>query len=122
MLKNYMAIHDVRDDEAARAYTSYFREMYANTVAHGEWTKNTSAEFATAIQVWQGSNSNFYCTHFQAVSEDHVYKQLDAWGMDHFFNSMVMETNRFTSALLPKMKISTEPNLGSNPICVNATS
>ena len=77
-----MAIHDVHDDKAAEAYKSYFREMYADTVTHGEWAKTTVGEFATAIQVWQGSNSNFYCTHFQAVSEDHVYKQLDAWGMD----------------------------------------
>ena len=64
MLKNYMAIHDVRDDEDARAYKSYFREMYADTVTHGEWPKTTLGEFATAIQVWHGSNSNFYCTHF----------------------------------------------------------
>ena len=102
MIKNFMVIHDVHDDEAAEAYKSYFREMHADTVTHGEWAKTTVGEFATAIQVWQGSNSNFYCTHFRAVSEDHVYKQLDAWGMDRFFSSMVMETERFTSALLPK--------------------
>ena len=97
-----MAIHDGHDDEAAKAYKSYFREMYAGTVTHGEWAKTTVVEFATAIKVWQGSNSNFYCTYFQAVSEDHVYKQLGAWGVDRFFNSMVMETDRFTSAVLPK--------------------
>ena len=97
-----MAIHDVRDDEDARAYKSYFREMYADTVTHGEWPKTTLGEFATAIQVWHGSNSNFYCTHFQAVSEDHDYKQPGAWGMDRFFNSMVIETESFTSALLPE--------------------
>ena len=102
MIKNFMAIHDVHNDEAAKAYKSYFRETYADVVTHGEWAKTTVGEFATVIQVWQGSKSNFYCTHFQAISEDHVYKQLDAWGMDRFFNSMVMETERFTSALLPE--------------------
>ena len=34
MIKNFMAIHDVHDDEAAEAYKSYFREMHADTVTH----------------------------------------------------------------------------------------
>ena len=86
MIKNFMLIHDVHGDEAAEAYKSYLREMYADKVTYGEWAKITVGEFATTIQVWQGSNSNFYCTNFQAFSEDHVYKQLGAWGMDLFFN------------------------------------
>ena len=61
MIKNFMAIHDVHDDEAAEAYKSYFRETFADVVTHGEWAKTTVGEFATVIQVWQGSKSNFYC-------------------------------------------------------------
>ena len=29
MIKNFMAIHDVHNDEAAKAYKSFFRETYA---------------------------------------------------------------------------------------------
>ena len=35
MIKNFMPIHDVHDDEAANAYKSYFTEMYADIVTHG---------------------------------------------------------------------------------------
>jgi hypothetical protein len=101
-MKNFMAIHDTYDDAAAQAYKAYFREMYPDKMTHGEWAKSTVGEFATAVQVWQGSRSDFYCTHFTAESEDHVYKQLEAWGMPRFFSSMVIETERFTSALLPE--------------------
>ena len=71
-----MAIHDVHDDDAAQAYKAHFKQMYSDKLTHGEWAQNTVGEFATAVQVWQGSNSNFYCTHFRADSEDDVYKQL----------------------------------------------
>ena len=49
MIKNFMAIHDVHDDEAAEAYKSYFRETFADVVTHGEWAKTTVGEFATVI-------------------------------------------------------------------------
>jgi len=101
-MKNFMAIHDTHDDATAQAYKAYFKGMYPDKMTHGELAKSTIGEFATAVQVWQGSNSDFYCTHFEAESEDHVYKQLDAWGMPRFFTSMVIETERFTSALLPE--------------------
>lgn len=101
-MKNFMAIHDAHDEEAAQAYKLYFTDMYPDKMTQGDWAKSTIGEFATAIQVWQGSKSDFYCTHFQAESEEHVYQQLDAWGMGRFFTSMVIETDRFTSALLPK--------------------
>ena len=32
MIKNFMAIHDVHDDEAAEAYKSYFRETFADVI------------------------------------------------------------------------------------------
>jgi len=101
-MKNFMAIHDVHDDEAALAYKAHFKKMYHDKLTHGEWAKNTVGEFATAVQVWQGQNSNFYCTHFQAESENDVYKQIEAWEMPKFFTSMVIETERFTSALMPE--------------------
>ena len=102
-MKNFMAIHDVHDDDdAAQAYKAHFKQMYSDQLTHSEWAKNTIGEFATAVQVWQGNNSNFYCTHFQADSEENVYKQIEAWGMQKCFASMVIQTDRFTSALMPK--------------------
>ena len=100
-MKNFMAIHEAHDDEAALAYKTYFNDLYPEKMTHGEWAKTTVGEFATGLQVWQGK-SNFYCTHFQAYSEEDVFKQLDAWGMPRFFTSMVIETDRFTSAFLPE--------------------
>jgi len=101
-MKNFMAIHVIHDDDAAQAYKAHFKQMYSDKLTHGEWAQNTVGEFATAVQVWQGSNSNFYCTHFRADSEDDVYKQIEAWGMQKFFTSMVIDKDRFTSALIPE--------------------
>ena len=96
-----MAIHDANDEEAAQAYKLYFKKTYTNKITNGEWAKSSVGEFATALQVWQGNKSNFYCTHFKANNEEDVYKQLEAWCVTKFFTSMVIETDRFTSALLP---------------------
>ena len=73
-MKNFMAIHEAHDDEAALAYKTYFNDLYPEKMTHGEWAKTTVGEFATGLQVWQGK-SNFYCTHFQADSEEDVFKR-----------------------------------------------
>ena len=96
-----MAIHSVHSDEAHQQYKDYFKNMYSENLTHGEWAETTKGEFATAIQVWQGMKSDFYCTHFVAENEEQVYKQMEVWGMSKFFSSIVFETERYTSALLP---------------------
>ena len=100
-MKNFIAIHSVHSDEAAEQYKEYFKTVYSEDLTHGEWAATVEGEFATAMQVWQGMKSDFYCTHFLAENEEQVYKQIEAWGMTEFFSSIVFETERFTSAFMP---------------------
>ena len=100
-MKNFMAIHDAHSDAAREEYKSYFKNIYSSETTHGEWAKSSVGEFATAHQVWMGAESDFFCTHFLATSKDNVFKQIELWGMSKFFTTMVIETDRFTSALMP---------------------
>jgi hypothetical protein len=101
MMKNGMAIHDAHNDAARKEYKSHCKNVYSSETTHNEWAKSSVEEFATAHQVWMGEKSDFFCTHFLTGSKNDVFKQIALWDMSRFFATMVIETDRFTSALMP---------------------
>ena len=92
-MKNFIAIHSVHSDEAAEQYKEYFKTEYSEDLTHGEWAATVKGDFATAMQVWQGMKSDFYCTHFLAENEEQVFKQIEAWRMTEFFPPLYLRQN-----------------------------
>ena len=60
----------------------------------------SAGEFATVLQKWIGT-AEFFFSHCLADSEDNIIKQLEIWGVNQFFNTMVMETHYWCSAYKP---------------------
>ena len=102
-MKHWMAVHTFVDENAKFSYHKYMADVEKQKISNGsmftqsDWAQESTGEFATVLQKWIGTEE-FFFSHCLAESEDDIVKQLEVWGVNQFFNTMVMETHYWCSA------------------------
>ena len=102
-MKHWMAVHTFVDENAKFSYHKYMADVEKQKISNGsmftqsDWAQESTGEFATVLQKWIGT-AEFFFSHCLAESEDDIVKQLEVWGVNQFFNTMVMETHYWCSA------------------------
>ena len=113
-MKHWMAVHTFVDESAKLSYHKYMAEVEelktkdGKSFTQSDWAKESTGEFATVLQKWIGT-AEFFFSHCLADSEDNIIKQLEVWGVNQFFNTMVMETHYWCSAYKPAQELALMP-------------
>ncbi len=76
-----------------------------------EWSKASKGTYAICLQTWVGNDDFFFC-HWIAKDEDQIYKQLEAWELNHIVNTLIHPMNRFMSAYRNSDEIEQFPESG----------
>ena len=98
--RHFFVIHTFVSQEARQQYLKPPEERNPPEIRPTElqWAVNAIGEYAQCMQTWCGNDDFFYC-HWVAESEDHVYRQLNAFELEgKIVNSRVSEMHQFNSA------------------------
>ena len=98
--KHFFVVHTFVSDEARKEYLTppEKRDPPQKPIrTEREWAERSNGQYARCMQEFYG-NDEFFFSHWIAKSERDVYRQLEEFGLDGKYNSMVQELHRFTSA------------------------